>query len=91
MQEMTLDLLKEIRDRLAGLEDRQENVEDLLETLERRQRRVEDKLGVLAADVNTVHKFQKNFTTRLNTVEEYCVEQPLRSTPAPMPVDGDGR
>ena len=90
MQEMTLDLLKEIRDKLSGLEGRQKRVEERLRKLENRQSKVEERLVSLTKDVNIVHKFQKNMTTRLNTVEEYCVERPLHSTPPPPPVEGNG-
>lgn len=69
MQEMTLDLLTEIRDRMAHIEQQQKDLKEQI-----------DKLTV---DVDTVHKFQQSFAERLSIVEKFCVDQPLRSTPIP--------
>lgn len=67
MQEMTLDLLKEIRDDLSAVK--------------KEQARQGKQLERMAMDVNTVHKFQQSFTERLSLVEKFCVEQPLRTSP----------
>lgn len=72
---MTLDLLMEIRDKLANIEERQAAIE----------RQVEG----LSIDVHTVHDFQKVFAERLSIVERFCVEQPL-ATPAPYKVRHGG-
>ena len=69
MQEMTFDLLTEIRDKLVHLETKVEQ---------------------LTTDVNLVHKFQKSFTERLSIVENFCIGQPLRSTPVPREDGRDG-
>ena len=69
VQSMTIDLLTDIRDRLAHLEEQQENLERRLESL--------------TTDVNTVHEFQKTFAERLSSVEKFCVDQPLQTTPIP--------
>lgn len=66
VQDMTLDLLKDIRDDLSGMK-----------TEQARQRK---QLEQLTLDVNIIHKFQQSFTERLSIVEKFCVEQPLRSS-----------
>lgn len=92
VQDMALDLLREVRDSLGALEHRQELVENGLKELEGAQKKVEKKLAALTTDVNTVHKFQTHFATRLHAVETYCIEQPLQSIPAPTPRNaGDGK
>jgi DNA-binding protein H-NS len=77
VQELTIDLLTEIRDKLSSLESEQWGQRKQLEQL--------------TVDVNVIHKFQTSFTERLSLVERFCVEQPLRSTPAPRPTDGRGK
>lgn len=77
IQEMTLELLTEIRDRLAHVEEQQEALEKQIDRL--------------TMDVDTVHKFQKSFAERLSIVEKFCVDQPLHSTPIPRMSDGRGR
>lgn len=69
MQEMTLDLLTEIRDRLGHIEQEQAELREIVDKL--------------AQDLDTVHKFQQSFSERLGLVERFCVDQPLRSTPVP--------
>jgi len=77
MQEMTLDLLKEIRDKLVALEERQEVMEKQLKQV--------------IADVNTIHQFQQSLGERLSIVEKFCLGRPLRSTPIPRANNGEGR
>lgn len=77
MQEMTLDLLKEIRDQLSHVKKKQEAMEKQLEQV--------------IADVNTIHKFQQSLGERLSIVERFCLGQPLRSTPVPRMDNGEGR
>lgn len=74
MQEMTLDLLKEIRDRIGGIE--RENAE------------LRDMIGKLSRDLDTIHKFQQSFSERLGLVERFCVERPLESTQIPKAIGG---
>lgn len=67
LQEATLDLLKDIRDRLGKIEDEQRELCGLVENL--------------ARDLNTMHKFQQSFSERLGLVEKFCVDRPLQSAP----------
>jgi DNA anti-recombination protein RmuC len=76
MQGMTLDLLKEIRDRLAHIEERQEAMEKRIEQV--------------VTDLNVVHQFQQSLGERLSIVEKFCMGQPLRSRPSPVPKADDG-
>ncbi len=77
MQEMTLDLLTEIRDRLGHIEQEQAELREIVDKL--------------AQDLDTVHKFQQSFSERLGLVERFCVDQPLRSTPVPRKKVGSNR
>lgn len=71
MQEMALDLLTEIRDRLGAIEQEQAGLREIVDKL--------------AQDLNTIHKFQQSFSERLGLVESFCVDQPLQTTPIPRP------
>lgn len=76
MQDMTLGLLREIRDELCKLKEE--------------QTALKKKIGELSVDVNVVHEFQKSFAGRLSAVEKFCVSQPLHTTPIPYDCGRDG-
>lgn len=71
---------------LETLSDIKKDIKDVkkhLKSLEERQKKLETKINQLTLDVDLVHKFQRVFGERLSSVEQFCVERPLRSSAPP--------
>lgn len=87
MQDMILDVLKEIRDKLSSIETELGEVKE-------EQGKQGERIDSITADLHLVHELQKTFGDRLHGVEKFCVQQPLRSArPSPLPHSSkrDGR
>jgi len=71
LQQAILDELRRIRGDLKKFEDR----------INERIKHMDERVERVVTDLNTIHRLQQTYTSRLAVIEQMCVERPLASAP----------